>query len=184
MPGGGPFADTVRRLYGSIHLSEQSAHRMAILAMDQYGLLLHDLCRDSILVWSREDADDACRAGRLPILLPSKIFWCEESIPASWDVTSDSLAAYIALWWGVRRLILVKDVDGVYTSDPATDAEARLLSSIKLNELSGLRCIDAHLPTVLSRFAGECLVVNGLQPKRVLDAIDGLEVIGTMIVVG
>jgi len=38
IPGGGPFAEVVRKC--SDTLSEDAAHWMAVLAMDQYGLFL------------------------------------------------------------------------------------------------------------------------------------------------
>src|SRR3974377_2518775 len=43
VPGGGPFADTVRDYDKCYGLSNAAAHWMAILAMDQYGYLLVDL---------------------------------------------------------------------------------------------------------------------------------------------
>ncbi len=74
VPGGGQFADVVRYQYRRYRLSETAAHRMALLAMDQYGCLLAELIPGSSAVqdlWSaRRIADD----GRLPILLPAA--WC------------------------------------------------------------------------------------------------------------
>ncbi len=43
VPGGGKFADTVRKLDKTYNISDVVAHKMAILAMDQYGLLLSDV---------------------------------------------------------------------------------------------------------------------------------------------
>ncbi|HET8837257.1 MAG TPA: hypothetical protein VFN08_21210, partial [Gemmatimonadales bacterium] len=37
VPGGGPFADSVRRFAGAAPLSDDAAHWMAILGMDQYA---------------------------------------------------------------------------------------------------------------------------------------------------
>ena len=37
VPGGGPFADAVREVERRIHLSDDAAHWMAILGMDQYA---------------------------------------------------------------------------------------------------------------------------------------------------
>ncbi|MCP8314248.1 MAG: hypothetical protein H3Z53_07755, partial [archaeon] len=52
VPGGGKFADTVRYLYNKFNLSDEIAHEMAILAMDQYGLLLKDIMKEAILTYS------------------------------------------------------------------------------------------------------------------------------------
>ncbi len=43
IPGGGVFADLVRAEYRRARLTDHAAHRMAILAMDQYGLERCDL---------------------------------------------------------------------------------------------------------------------------------------------
>jgi aspartokinase-like uncharacterized kinase len=50
VPGGGDFADTVRRLDRIFFLDKRVSHRMAVLAMDQYGLLLSDLSAGSVAV--------------------------------------------------------------------------------------------------------------------------------------
>ena len=43
VPGGGPFADVVRREQSKIDFDDSSAHRMALLAMAQFGLGLTSL---------------------------------------------------------------------------------------------------------------------------------------------
>jgi aspartokinase-like uncharacterized kinase len=40
VPGGGPFADAVRTAQGEMGFDDLTAHRMALLAMEQYGLML------------------------------------------------------------------------------------------------------------------------------------------------
>ena len=42
VPGGGAFADVVRDVYGKCDLSDDAAHWMALLAMDQYGYYMSD----------------------------------------------------------------------------------------------------------------------------------------------
>ncbi len=50
--------------------------------------------------------------GRLNVLAPSAWLLGADPLPHSWDVTSDSIAAWVARALRVRRLMLVKDVDG------------------------------------------------------------------------
>src|SRR5688500_18950677 len=59
VPGGGPFADTVRRLQDEISFDDLAAHRMAILAMQQYALHLHALEPRLTLA----ETDEALRSG-------------------------------------------------------------------------------------------------------------------------
>lgn len=112
IPGGGPFADLVRQLQHDLAASDDAAHWMAILAMDQYAELLVEKVAKGELVHDRDGIETALRAGRVPVLAPSR--WLREADPLahSWDVTSDSLAAWIAGQLGAARLLLVKMREG------------------------------------------------------------------------
>ena len=127
IPGGGEFADIVRKFDKEFHLSDRISDRMAILAMDQYGLLLSHLMNASLL---RELKIPKPFPRKPVIFLPSSYMFEEDPLPNSWDVTSDSIAAHIAEKVRVKRLILVKDVDGIYSSDPKKDPKAKLIKKI------------------------------------------------------
>ena len=126
VPGGAKFADCVRELYQQFSLSERAAHRMAILGMDQYGLLLSELMPTCLVTDSLIETRVATNGG-LVVFLPSRFMFMDDGLPNSWDVTSDSIAAYIAGKIWAERLLLVKDVDGVYTEDPKGNPKAKLL---------------------------------------------------------
>jgi aspartokinase-like uncharacterized kinase len=108
VPGGGPFADAVRTASTHHHLSDDDAHWMAILGMEQFALLLASRLHDAELVTRRGEIARARTRAKLPILAPYR--WLREAdpLPHSWDVTSDSIAAWVASRIGARRLILVK----------------------------------------------------------------------------
>ncbi len=112
VPGGGPFADAVREADRVLGLSATATHRMAILAMDQYGLLLVDLvaAAGGLAAPVRAPAEAAAALGRgaLPVLLPSAWMEAADPLPHAWDVTSDSIAAWVAGAVGAPRLLLVK----------------------------------------------------------------------------
>jgi 5-(aminomethyl)-3-furanmethanol phosphate kinase len=116
VPGGGPFADAVRDVDHRIELPHTAAHWMAVLAMDQYGHLLVARLRGGVLVSRPSEITAALQRGRLPVVAPSR--WLREAdpLPHSWDVTSDSVAAWIAGALGAARLVLVK-ADGAQGSD-------------------------------------------------------------------
>jgi aspartokinase-like uncharacterized kinase len=108
VPGGGPFADAVRDAYDSGAVDDDAAHWMAVLAMDQYAeLLVSRIARGSI-VRTPSEASRAASAGLVPILAPARWLRQSDPLPHSWDVTSDSIAAWIAGQIGARRLVLVK----------------------------------------------------------------------------
>ena len=108
VPGGGPFADAVRDVDRRIGLTDDAAHWMAVLAMDQYAHLLASRLSLATLVWDPGDIATALGRRRLPVLAPSR--WLREAdpLPHSWDVTSDSIAAWVAGAVGAARLVLVK----------------------------------------------------------------------------
>jgi aspartokinase-like uncharacterized kinase len=111
VPGGGPFADTVRKTQATMRFSDGAAHAMALLAMEQYALALADLDGTLALVSTIEDARAAHRAGRIALWRPYAMAHAASDIPASWDVTSDSLAAWYANSASASDLLLIKSVD-------------------------------------------------------------------------
>jgi probable H4MPT-linked C1 transfer pathway protein len=110
VPGGGPFADTVRRIDTEIGLSDHASHWMAILALDQYAELLASRIPRSRVVRSAGEATSALAAGELPILAPSDWLRRADPLPHSWDVTSDSIAAWVAGQVGAEHLVVAKAV--------------------------------------------------------------------------
>ena len=108
VPGGGPFADVVRSVDERHSLTADDAHWMAILGMDQYAILLASRIRNAELVHRHGEIVRARARGMLPVLAPYR--WLREAdpLPHSWDVTSDSIAAWIAVAVGARQLMLIK----------------------------------------------------------------------------
>lgn len=108
VPGGGIFADAVRDAQAISHTSDAVAHELALLAMDQFGLLLAGM--NQRLVTASSELEIAERSWQhLGIVwLPSKMVLADESIAKNWDVTSDSLSAWLANKLGAEQLILVK----------------------------------------------------------------------------
>ena len=110
VPGGGPFADAVREVDRRVGLPDEAAHWMAVLAMDQYAHLLVSRVPGGALVHEREEIAQAFAAGRVPVLAPSRWLRKADPLPHTWDVTSDSIAAWVAGALGASRLVLVKPV--------------------------------------------------------------------------
>jgi aspartokinase-like uncharacterized kinase len=108
VPGGGPFADAVRDADRRLHIADSAAHWMAVLAMDQVAHLLVARMRSAAVVTSHDAARDALAAGVIPVLAPYRWLSAVDPLPHSWDVTSDSIAAWVAGACGASHLILVK----------------------------------------------------------------------------
>lgn len=108
VPGGGVFADAVREAQKISNVSDAVAHELALLAMDQFGLLLAGM--NHMLVTANSELEIAERGWqhRGIVWLPSKMVLADDSIAKSWDVTSDSLCAWLANKLDADQLILVK----------------------------------------------------------------------------
>lgn len=163
VPGGSIFADTVRK----VNASEETAHWMAVLAMEQYGYYLAD--GTGIQLIHELNIPEK----GLFILLPYELMKKNDELTHSWDVTSDTIAAWIADKLGAR-FIKVTDVDGIYLN-------GMLQNEIRAEELMGKEtCVDAQLPAFLAKNNMDCAIVNGNCPGRVINAIKG-NITGTLI---
>ena len=108
VPGGGPFTEAVRAASEQHSLDDDEAHWMAILGMEQFALLLAARIRNAELVHRPGEIARARTREKVPVLAPYR--WLREAdpLPHSWDVTSDSIAAWVASRVSARTLILVK----------------------------------------------------------------------------
>lgn len=138
VPGGGPFAEAVREIQQQWRFADGTAHRMALLAVDQYGWMLAGMDPRLVIAQARDELLTHLRAGHVPVWLPSRMAGAREDIPASWQITSDSLAAWLALELGAPRLLLIKAV--------APDR-----GKVGAEELSARGIVDATFPSFLAR---------------------------------
>ncbi len=111
VPGGGPFADAVRAAQPAMRFSDETAHAMAVLAMEQYALALANLYDGLELAASREEIDAAHAKGRIALWRAGAMVAKARDVAPRWDVTSDSLAAWLARKTCARALLLIKSVD-------------------------------------------------------------------------
>jgi 5-(aminomethyl)-3-furanmethanol phosphate kinase len=107
VPGGGPFADAVRTAQTSMGYDDRAAHTMALMAMAQFGRALQSLNPALRLASSRSAILHALKERKVPVWSPEQMT-CEAALPETWDLTSDSLAAWLAGALGAGRLVLIK----------------------------------------------------------------------------
>ena len=112
VPGGGPFADAVRTMFRRIKIGDDAAHWMAVLGMDQYAHVLTSRLPGAVLVEQQAEVAAARQAGRLPVLAPYRWVRAADPLPHTWDITSDSIAAWLAGMLGARRIVLIKPAGG------------------------------------------------------------------------
>ena len=175
VPGGGRFADAVREHDRRFGLRPETAHRMAILAMDQFGWALADL-----IPGAARCLDPGAARGGVSVLLPAAVLAGRDPLPASWAVTSDSIAAWVAGAAGAGRLVLAKPVAGLHRTWPAAEAP---IPRLTLEELAALRPggVDAYLPVALRDARVETWVIDGRKPGRLTELLEAGSTAGTLV---
>jgi len=159
LPGGGIFADAVRKS----PVDDDSAHWMAIAAMDQFGWIIASY---GMPVTSRIGVPDSPS-----VLLPYCCLRQYDPLPHSWDVTSDSIAAWVAGYLGLD-LLLLKSVDGILHKGILQET---ITYPVRTDVVDPL-----FLPSVLERKINSA-IINGSRPDRVRKFLRGEQVPGTRI---
>jgi 5-(aminomethyl)-3-furanmethanol phosphate kinase len=159
VPGGGIFADIVRKL----PVDNDSAHWMAVAAMDQYGWLI---VSQGIMATTLLNVPD-----RPVVFLPYCSMRGHDPLPHSWDVSSDSIAAWVADFLGLD-LLLLKSVDGIMEN-------GSLVRQVK-NPIKTDVVDPFFIPFVLERKI-TATIINGTHPDRVEKFLRGETVSGTRI---
>ncbi|MGA0593698.1 uridylate kinase [Enterovirga sp. CN4-39] len=148
VPGGGVFADAVRDAQRRLGFNDSVAHRLALDAMGSMAQAF------KALEPRLRQTDDvagirrAWRSSAIPLWHPAALREGHPEIPESWDVTSDSLAVWLATQLGAERCVLVKSSIAVPEGTPAAWSRAGL--------------VDAAFPQFAARFGGE-IVIHGTE---------------------
>lgn len=188
VPGGGVYADLVRREMRRLGLTEARAHAMALLAMDQYALVLAGQAPAARPVTTLAAARRAAAAGRLPILLATRFVGAAggrggraggggAGVERTFRITSDAIAAWVAARVGARRLVLLKSVRGLDLPIGGRSAAARAarrglvdpLFARHLPRGTAVRLVDGHAADLrddLRRWTTGCTLRSGSRRGR------------------
>jgi 5-(aminomethyl)-3-furanmethanol phosphate kinase len=153
VPGGGPFADAVRVAQRAWQFSDPVAHAMAIGAMDQFGHMLCGIEAGAAPCSTLKQIGRVWGQSRLPVWLPARTMSRVNTLERSWDVTSDTIAAWLAQALGASGLLLVKSCE--LPADCKNPAD-----------LAAAGVVDPALPEFLSRTR---LVLQVTQRDRWVD---------------
>ena len=113
LAGGGQAADFVRTLDRTFALGDVPAHHLALRSLDLTAHLLAALLPGLVVVEELAALDGAWNQGRTPVLAPrrfleEKDLASPDPLPPSWDVTSDAIAARVAVHLSAVELVLLK----------------------------------------------------------------------------
>jgi len=164
VPGGGMYADAVRdfqRMRTEMadgHISDQQAHALAVYAMDQMARSLVAMVPELTLVRNPLEIAESGWQHRGLVWLPSEmalnpVLASELVLPETWDVTSDSLAAWLAWQLEAAHLLLVKSDDRVLEAHTHFD----------LATLQSMDIVDQGLSGLLDRARFQTWVVHHSQ---------------------
>jgi 5-(aminomethyl)-3-furanmethanol phosphate kinase len=159
VPGGGRFAEAVRQE----HVTDDAAHWMAIAAMEQYGWFIAShgmMATDSLSV-----------PEKTTVFLPYASMRQRDPLPHSWDVTSDTIAAWIADELEIGLLVL-KSVDGISLDGVIQEQVTTPLQSDVVDPF--------FIPFVLKHRI-KTTIINGKSKELVEKFLKGDPVAGTRI---
>ncbi|MBN1168098.1 MAG: uridylate kinase [Methanospirillaceae archaeon] len=158
IPGGGIFAQTVR----DCQVSGSYAHWMAIAGMEQYGWYIASF---GIPVTAVLDLPET------RVFLPYRFLQEIDPLPHSWEVTSDTIAAYVADQ-KEAELAVLKSVDGITREDRLIRQITEQVKTDVVDPLFIPFVLSHHVPTI---------IMNGRKPDRLADLLSGREVYGTSL---
>lgn len=159
VPGGGRFARMIR----DTGIRGEAAHWMAVAAMEQFGWLI---ASKGVRYSSVLHCPEKCE-----LLLPYLTLRQADPLPHTWDVTSDSIAAWMAWSLGLD-LILLKSVDGIFSRGMLQERVTLVLET---------EVVDSFfLPFVLEKRV-RTKIINGNAPERLESFLNGFRVPGTTI---
>ena len=155
VPGGGPFADSVRAAQARMGFGDQAAHEMALLAMTQYAVALVSLSAGLVLADSLASIEAALIAGRVPVWNPWPMLRDSDDVPASWDITSDALSIWLAQRLRAPSLLFIKR------------RAARAGAGPRELSINGL--LDPASPRLIEHYGGAVYIAG---PDDVPEALD------------
>ena len=144
--GGGPFADAVRQTQRDLSFSDGFAHRLALGAMGAMAEIFAALEPGLSVSRNVDEIRSAHARDRVPVWDPVDLRVGHPEIPETWDVTSDSLALWLARSLGATRCVFYKSAPC-----PAWN---------EADELVRLGLVDAAFADFAKAYAG-AIVIRG-----------------------
>ncbi len=128
VPGGGVFAEQVRVTQKQWQYQDRIAHQMAILAMQQMALLFQGLCTELVLINNTDLIAENLQQHKVVVWSPDITELDALGIASIWDVTSDTLAVFLAKQLKAENTFLIKS--------------AKIPTSANLQELTVAGIVD------------------------------------------
>jgi hypothetical protein len=181
--GGGSCANFIRFIDNKLDIGNDLAHWEAILSMDWNSLQLHSQFPKITLFSRFSEVFDFLKNNkkkRRIILFQSFSFlYTEDILPHNWNVTSDSIAIYIASKLGLNKCFLIKNIDGIL------DKNHKLLRKLTVQKYKELKNanklanfpfqfkdlkkqtpIDSYSLQLIDKEKISCILLNGINQEQ------------------
>ncbi len=173
VPGGGAFADFIRARSARRKTSEKTAHAQAVISTGQFGYELAERFKNGVAAHNRFQVETALKAGATPVFIPHPYTAGRKRIPATWEATSDTIAAEACRYLGIGGLIMLKSVDGIFENG-------------RLKMIAGktsLKKSDVVDPVFISHLepGWDVFILNGRKPERLKQLLETGSTIMTKI---
>ncbi len=172
IPGGGTLANFVRSLDDILEIGNDLAHWIAIYSMNYNGIILNRKYPNLESIDKLRTFQDAKQM--FCIFLPYSFLREDDTLPHNWDVTSDSIALYVANKLKLSQCFLIKNINGIFNIDKEL---IKSISTFKYNELKRSnqleniiendsnikksKPIDSHLLKLIEKYKTPCYILNG-----------------------
>ena len=172
IPGGGSFANFVRSLDEALQIGDDLAHWSAIYSMNYNGMMLSRKYPNLETIEDLKTFQDAKQM--FCIFLPYRFLREDDTLPHNWDVTSDSIALYVANKLKLSRCFLIKNINGIFNIDKEL---IKSISTFKYNELKRSnqleniiesdsnikhsKPIDSYLLKLIEKYKTPCYILHG-----------------------
>lgn len=174
VPGGGMYADAVRdfqRMRAGMadgHINDQQAHALAIYAMDQMARSLVAMVPALTLVRNPLEIAESGWQHRGLVWLPSemalnRVLANELALPETWDITSDSLAAWLAWQLEASHLLLVKSDDRLLA----------MHNGLQLEKLQAIDMVDQGFSSLLKQAKFQTWILHQSQYRLFEEGFSG-----------
>ena len=156
VPGGGRFANQIRRLQQAHDFADRTAHRLALLAMCRYAACLKQRCPalcHTGLIDPVELPAALAGAGQRPLLWRplALLGQAPQGLRPDWAHTSDSIALWLAARLHAARLYVIKSIP-----PPAATTDYQRLAEADY--------IDQGFPRLARQYRGKVIFLAKNQP--------------------
>lgn len=187
IPGGGSYANFVRKLDKKISVGDDLSHWMAIFAMNCNGIRINQQYYQLTCFTNLDELNKSKE--KIVIFLPYDFLYQRDELPHSWSVTSDSITLYFAHQLGLKDCFLIKDIDGIISNkneilrDLTTSEYKNLKNTDKIltinenqEKIKYSQPIDSYIINLINKYNVNCIILNGCSNmKRIITFFDESE---------